>query len=247
MPHSQGRANGLTYPTADKKQTMTSPLSSDREALVAFYNATHGPEWDDNEGWLSDEPIGEWYGVITDRNGRVVSLSLDDNNLTGELPPELGSLTRLDVLSLSLNNLSGELPSELGALICLEVLDLSLNNLSGGIPEELGNLTQLEELDLSLNNLSGEIPPELANLINLEDLFLDHNNLRGEIPPGLANLPDLERLSLGGEVLEVDMPPGFSEPGAVFGNQYTGCIPERLRDLLTEDEVDQLGLPVCGP
>ncbi len=202
---------------------MTSPSASDREALVVFYHATEGPDWEDNEGWLSDAPIGDWYGVITDGDGRVVSLSLDDNNLGGELPPELGGLTSLEVLSLALNNLSGEIPSA------------------------LGNLTELEELDLSLNNLSGEIPRELGNLTNLEDLYLDHNNLRGEIPAELGDLPDLERLALGGEVLRVNSPPGFPEPDVVIGNQFAGCIPERLCDLLTDDEVAELGLPVCDP
>ena len=127
----------------------------------------------------------------------------------------------------------------------LEVLSLALNNLSGEIPSVLGNLTELEELDLSLNNLSGEIPRELGNLTNLEDLYLDHNNLRGEIPAELGDLPDLERLALGGEVLRVNSPPGFPEPDVVIGNQFAGCIPERLCDLLTDDEVAELGLPVC--
>ena len=51
-------------------------LETDREALVALYNAADGPNWSNNTNWLSDEPSGEWHGVRTDRSGRVLSLSL---------------------------------------------------------------------------------------------------------------------------------------------------------------------------
>ena len=37
----------------------------DRAALVALYEATDGPNWVSNEGWLTDAPLGEWYGVDT--------------------------------------------------------------------------------------------------------------------------------------------------------------------------------------
>ncbi len=40
-------------------------------ALVALYESTDGPNWVNNENWLTDAPLGEWYGVDTDRDGRV--------------------------------------------------------------------------------------------------------------------------------------------------------------------------------
>ena len=57
--------------------------TTDREALVALYNATDGPNWDSSGNWLSDVPIGEWFGVTTDDNGRVTELRLGDNQLSG--------------------------------------------------------------------------------------------------------------------------------------------------------------------
>ena len=42
-------------------------VNPDRAALVALYNATDGPNWVDNTNWLTDAPLGEWYGVSTDR------------------------------------------------------------------------------------------------------------------------------------------------------------------------------------
>ncbi len=114
----------------------------DRAALVALYNATNGPNWTNNDNWLADVPLEEWYGVVTGSDGRVTRLSLWENNLTGPIPPELGNLT------------------------LLTDLELASNDLSGPIPPELGNLTSLWWLNLRSNDLSGPIPPELANLSN---------------------------------------------------------------------------------
>ena len=38
-------------------------VNPDRAALMALYNATDGPNWVDNTNWLTDAPLGEWYGV----------------------------------------------------------------------------------------------------------------------------------------------------------------------------------------
>ena len=49
---------------------------TDREALVALYNATNGENWrKNNDNWLSDAPLGEWYGVNTNDDGRVIAAS----------------------------------------------------------------------------------------------------------------------------------------------------------------------------
>ena len=148
-------------PTARPPLAQTSP-ETDREMLVALYNATDGPNWDQNENWLSHQPVGQWYGVTTDDSGRVTELDLHDNHLSGKMPPELGNLANLQFLYLNYNQLSGE------------------------IPPELGNLANLEDLGLSYNRLTGEIPPELGNLANLVGLDFRKNQLGGEIPPGVG-------------------------------------------------------------
>ncbi|KAG8499410.1 hypothetical protein CXB51_005919 [Gossypium anomalum] len=97
-------------------------------------------------------------------------------------------------LDLSCNNLTGNLPSELGHLQGLYALNLSHNRLSGNIPTAIGNMSLLESLDLSYNNLSGEIPVSLALLDPLSTLNLAHNNLSGEIP----TTPHFDTLSRDG-------------------------------------------------
>ena len=133
----------------------------EREALVALYSATDGRNWKNNDGWLSDEALGEWYGVTTNSTGRVASLALGGNRLSGEIPPELGSLSSLEELDLGIYFVSSD------------PLDADGNQLSGEIPSELGSLSNLRWLDLGGNQLSGEIPSELGGLSNLTNLVLD--------------------------------------------------------------------------
>ena len=141
-------------PTPRPPLAQTSP-ETDREMLAALHNATDGPNWDQNENWLSDQPVAEWYGVTTDGNGRVIFLDLPKNQLSGEMPPELGNFANLIELNLRENQLIGEIPPELGNLANLRYLGLHGNRLSGGIPPELGNLANLTGLYISRNNLSG--------------------------------------------------------------------------------------------
>ena len=210
---------GLPFCTSGSAET-------DREALVALYNATDGENWDASYNWLSDAPLGEWHGVTTNDDGRVTELYFHDNGLSGEIPAELGSLSNLEELGLVVNNLSGEIPPELGNLANLTQLYLGGNQLSGEIPPELGNLANLIQLGLWENQLSGEIPPELGNLANLIHLVLSGNQLSGEIPPWLGSLTSLDYLDLS-------------------GNQLTGCVPSSLEHRLNFDYSDLGDLPFC--
>ena len=146
--------------------TSRAAVKADREALIAFYHATGGPQWTGNENWLTDQPLGEWYGVRTNSQGHVAELILTNNNLTGTLPPELGTLSDL------------------------RYLDFYGNNLTGPIPPELGNLSRLLGLAILYNNLTGPIPPELGNLSHLVSLelvlqrqFIWHSDFREQIEP----------------------------------------------------------------
>ena len=85
----------------------------------------------------SSSSVSEWHGVtVTD--GRVTGLDLSDNNLSGEMPVELGNLDSLEVLYLDSNSLSGEIPSELGNLSELSSLDVSNNAITS-----VGSLSML--------------------------------------------------------------------------------------------------------
>ena len=252
-------AQGLVTAVGEGTATITATAGSavgtsritvatlDRAALVALYEATDGPNWVNNENWLSDAPLGEWYGVDTDNSGRVVRLDLDGrwdsdaqehipHGLSGPVPPELGNLANLTRLDLGHNFLSGPVPTELGHLTDLEFLHLGGNDLTGPIPTELGELGSLTWLSLYANTLTGPIPPELGELGSLTWLWLYSNSLTGPIPTELGRLADLESLNLGGNDLTGPIPPEFGELASLTwlsldSNSLTGSIPPELGNL----------------
>ena len=223
--------NGLT--SHDGTGVECAPLS-DRDALVALYDSTDGPNWARNENWLTDRPLDEWTEVRVDNHGRVIDLTLPFNGLTGSIPAELGSLANLNNLLLAFNNLRGPIPKELGLLTKLRYFQLSVNNLTGPIPEELGSLVNLEQLSISDNNLTGPIPAELGSLTTLRALNLDGNNLTGSIPGQLGLLSNLEFLHLSNNSLTGPIPPELGslvnlEQLSIADNNLTGSIPMGLR------------------
>ena len=224
----------------------------DRLVLEALYNATDGPNWVNKLKWLSDAPLGEWYGVETDSSGSVVQVSLANNQLSGPIPPELGNLANLGRLYLLDNQLSGPIPPELANLANLGRLYLLDNQLSGPIPPELANLANLSLLLLANNQLSGPIPPELGNLANLFTLRLANNQLSGPIPPELGNLANLGRLYLQDNQLSGPIPPELGNLAnlgrmELFGNQLSGPIPPELGNMREMAELYLYGNALSGP
>ena len=177
--------------------TVDSP--EDRAVLVELYGSMDGEDWENKTNWLSDRPIREWHGVTIDASGRVSGLILSGNQLSGEIPTELGNLSNLRELYLHSNQLTGEIPTELENLSNLTTLVLSSNQLTGRIPTQLGSLSNLTRLFLYGNQLTGEIPTELGDLSNLTTLVLSSNQLTGEIP---TELGDLSNLSNAGSLFQ---------------------------------------------
>ena len=217
----EGRATVTVEADGARATAEITVENPDRAALVALYNATDGPNWVDNTNWLTDAPLGEWYGVTTDATGRVVAL-----NLRGK-PKDPGYAS---------HGLSGQIPIEVGLLASLRSLDLIGNDLSGPIPPELGQLANLQTLDLSQNSLSGEIPPELSGLAKLRNLFLGDNGLSGTIPPELGDLAELRRLNLAGNRLSGSLPPQLGNLANLTSlrlnvNDLSGAVPSELGNL----------------
>ena len=183
----------------------------DRAALEAFYEDTSGDfYWEIDTNWLSDRPLGTWYGVTTDEDGRVVEINLPSNGVWGPIPREFVDLQKLRRLDLSNNNVNGELPSEIGNLPDLEELKLAENTFLGSqtpIPAALGKLARLQVLDLGGTGFNGMIPRELGNLENLVRLDLvDMSWLSGSIPPEFGQLVNLRHLDVTGSGLDGALP-----------------------------------------
>ena len=114
-------------------------VATDRAALVALHEATGGAGWRNRTNWLSDAPIGDWHGVVTDDDGRVSELWLGDNGLTGTLPSEIGHLSHLRRVRFWDNAVTGPIPGTFWSLP-LEHVSLFRNPVTGSLPLTVGEL-----------------------------------------------------------------------------------------------------------
>ena len=178
--------------TGTTTATGTPTTDTDRDILIALYNATDGPNWNNNTNWLSDGAARQlarrhdgcgWAGCDPGSHGepverenaepagrpivRSANCDWQNNHLSGPIPSELGRLSALTRLDLENNDLSGPIPSQLGGMSNLGVLLLGDNNFDGSLPAQLGNLDKLSYLRIRNNDLTGPIPPELGRLENL--------------------------------------------------------------------------------
>ena len=172
---AKARITATQDAAAPPAEVAVKTADADRAVLTALYNATNGTNWTNKGNWLSERPLGDWYGVTTDENGRVTELRLTANNLNGSIPSNLGDLDRLAALDFESNGLNGTIPPELGKLRNLAEFWLSLNNLEGTVPPDMGRLVKLKSLGLASNNLTGSVPVELSQLTNVSTLYLADN------------------------------------------------------------------------
>ncbi|MDE0260213.1 MAG: hypothetical protein OXR82_17735 [Gammaproteobacteria bacterium] len=104
---------GIERQDADR---LSSCNEIDKTALPALYQSTGGSGWTRSDGWLAGGALDQWYGVVTDSLGRVTTLDLARNGLSGRLASSLGLLDQMTELRIGGNDLSGRLPSSLAGL-----------------------------------------------------------------------------------------------------------------------------------
>lgn len=144
--------------------------------LGKFYVATEGDSWLDNTNWLTEQNADDWFGVTVYAGQRIYSIALQNNQLAGYIPPELGRLeSAFYILTLTSNQITGTIPAELCQLTSLGYLSLNGNLLNGTIPPEISQLSGLRKLRLSDNSLSGEIPSGVCLSSSLTELLLQGN------------------------------------------------------------------------
>ena len=230
----------------DQASSFSVGASPEAAALEALYNATGGPSWLNKNGWMSNAPIGDWYGVETDTSGRVIGLDFRGSGRSG-------------------NGLQGSIPFDLkDTLPFLQTLYLEGNSgLTRCIPE---NLFDVPTNDLDTLNLPtcedtcawGAALPDPNNsdlLADCEALLAARNSLtsstNNDVLDWSARMPigDWRGVHLGGSPervirLEITQPPrlrGYlsAELGKlsklqVLNLSYNGLrgeIPEEVEDL----------------
>lgn len=230
----------------------------ERDALIALYNSTDGPNWNNNTNWNTAAPVNTWFGITTNATGNVIGIDLNSsnniagaNNLNGTLPDELGNLQSLVNLDLAINDISGPIPASLTTLTNLQVLNLFSNNITGTIPNNIGDLINLRSLRLGQNELTGTIPLSLTTLSNLFELELRFNELTGVIPIEITNMIMLTRLSLDSNEFIGFIYPEYGNlinltSLSLSANQLTGPIPTELGNLINMRDLRLGGQNLTG-
>ena len=240
-----------TIPTRDGEFLA---CNEERSDLMKLYEAMGGESWDQSDNWGTDAPLERWFGIAVDSAGRVTQIAMRDNNLRGEIPPEIQYFPYLRRLRLDYNELEGEVPPEIGALTELRRMDIDGNNFTGPIPPEIGNLVNLDTLWMGGNQMSGPIPPELGSLASLLELHLYEARFDGTIPEEFGKLTELRVL----RITDTDIGGGLPESLAALGklrairlyeNELTDPLPswlgqlDSLRSLFISDNMIEGPLP----
>lgn len=116
----------------------------ERRILELIYEAAGGEDWTRSDNWVTDADLDAWYGIEVDNEGRVVAITLSDNNLVGRIAPQLGALEHLERLDLESNALSGELPVSISAQPLTELRISDNADLTAELGRDFRDLRDLE-------------------------------------------------------------------------------------------------------
>ncbi|GKF93484.1 leucine-rich repeat protein, partial [Tanacetum coccineum] len=156
-------------------------------------------------------------------------LEIDDNKLTGGIPPFLGNITSLEMFSAVGNPFGGSIPDTLGLWKNLKAFYSGRCNLYGSIPHSIFNLSLLVNFSLANNHLTGSLPSEIGNqLPNLEHLQLRDNELTGVLPPTISNCSKLRVLEMSNNSFSGKLTIVFSKQRdigyvSLHTNNFHGC------------------------
>ena len=168
-------------------------LVSDCETLLDIKDKLEGDDDDGNEvdvlDWDEDDDIATWDGVTVstpagETDKRVTQLQLPNEGLKGEIPTEIGDLSKLERLRLRDNNLTGSIPASLGDLANLQELQLEDNHLTGCIPTSLADHSLYDTFGINPQQDEDGNEYDLyvcSDDATLSDLTIDHGLVAAEV------------------------------------------------------------------
>lgn len=231
------------------------PSQQEYDALLAFYNATNGPNWTNKQGWSTAIPgtpvdVSGWYGVQTDYNGHVINLNFQSsygNNMVGAIPPDIGNLNHLEYFGSLRNPFGGSLPPQI--FNCpLRNISIRESNISGVIPSSITSCATLSNIELE-GLFAGGIPqlPNVASYVVLRGDFtgnfpthIFNNNalssltITGGASGGLTNIPNTWNLLSNLNSLNLSR------------NNFSGPIPSTILSLSNLYNLELYGCHLQG-
>lgn len=195
-----------TYENWEGNQTCGRDVpESEYNALVALYNATDGDNWWDNNGWLQDTSVCDWYGVTCEFMGdsdHVTRLDLWNNNLIGSIPDlsDLVALRSLFLDSRNDNDFDNTIDLDLSMLSWIETLEEVGARwalwVTGSLNELLASSGTLTYLQLwsPMEPWVFDID-ELSAFTNLSKVYLENHILEWNLDT-LGWLPSLTEVNL---------------------------------------------------
>lgn len=169
--------------------------TSERAVLVTFYKSLKGDQWSIKTNWLSDKPIGEWYGITTNTEGHVVKIDFSRGNwLKGKIGSYIEYLDKLEYL-----NCEGDITFlEIENLPNLKTIIMSAFNIS---IKNCPNLISIENDQFKLH-LKGAF--EVDNCENLNSIKLSGQGIFIDFK--LSRCPNLTNLHLSKvKTVELDL------------------------------------------
>ncbi|CAN1344610.1 Receptor-like protein EIX2 [Linum perenne] len=146
------------------------------------------------------------------------TLYLDDCQLFGQFPDDIGKFKSLNLISLQNNSISGGIPVSFKSLCHLNSLSLSYIKLGQSVSEVLEILGEcpastLETLSMVNCRLFGPLPFSFGELTSLNYANFANNQINGTIPTSFAKLAELHYIDISQNSME-----GVISPEIHFAN-----------------------------
>jgi Leucine-rich repeat (LRR) protein len=184
----------------------------------------------------------------------LIALELNDNDLTGTLPTELGLLTSLMFIRrVPINSLGGSLPPELGSLSHMRYAGLSHNQFTGTLPKEYGSCwVDVETVNLSENHryigdlnlydvgvdnwgeavvdsndftgLTGTLSEEYGAWTNVDYVNFSKNQLTGTLPASYGAWTKVTYVKFDHNDLTGTLPASYGQCSNIFWVGFVGTI-----------------------
>jgi len=196
------------------------------EDILSLYNNMNGSEWPAQDHRFDSTSIDNRYG-ITVTNGHVTQISLDGNNLSGDIPlmSHLSQLQSFSMVGNHIHNITNYAFSGLGNL---QYLWLSSNEVAEISRTAFAGMSGLLNLDLSTNQIMGISWEAFSDLSNLQYLSLTNNQIESIWSGTFSDLDSLQQLDLA-----------YNQITHISGYAFTG-LPVLYSLLLYSNQITNL-------